>query len=117
VTGFPPVGFRKWDTITVFVDRLTKVVHYVPCREKMSAAVFAQVFMDNVFRLHGLPLQIISDRDPRFTSVFWQEVTKALGRECGFSTAFHPQTDGQTERMNRTMEEMLRHFITPMRGD
>ena len=117
VTGFPPVGTNQWDTITVFVDRLTKMVHYVPCREKMSASDFAQVFMANVFRLHGLPLQIISDRDPRFTSVFWQEVTKALGMECGFSTAFHPQTDGQTERMNRTMEEMLRHFITPMRGD
>jgi hypothetical protein len=117
VTGFPPVGVNKWDTITVFVDRLTKMVHYVPCREKMSAADFALVFMENVFRLHGLPLQIISDRDPRFTSIFWQEVIKALGMESGFSTAFHPHTDGQTERMNRTMEEMLRHFITPMKGD
>ena len=117
VTGFPPVGINRWDTITVFVDRLTKMVHYVPCREKMSAADFAQVFLDNVFRLHGLPMQIISDRDPRFTSTFWQEVTKSLGMETGFSTAFHPQTDGQTERMNRTMEEMLRHFVTPMRGD
>ena len=59
----------------------------------------------------------MSDRDPRFTSVFWKEVTVALGMSRGFSTAFHPQTDGQTERMNRTMEEMLRHFITPMKGD
>jgi hypothetical protein len=62
-------------------------------------------------------LHIVSDRDPRFTSVFWREVTAALGMQRGFSTAFHPQTDGQTERMNRTMEEMLRHFITPMKGD
>ena len=117
VTGFPSAGVNQWDTIAVFVDRLTKMVHYVPCREKMSAADFAQVFITNVFRLHGLPQQIVSDRDPRFTSIFWKEVTGALGMERGFSTAFHPQTDGQTERMNRTMEEMLRHFITPMKGD
>jgi hypothetical protein len=117
VTGLPPVGELKYDTITVFVDRLTKMVHYVPCVEKLSAADFAQLFMSNVFRLHGLPLHVVSDRDPRFTSVFWKEVTAALGMARGFSTAFHPQTDGQTERMNRTMEEMLRHFITPMKGD
>jgi RNase H-like domain found in reverse transcriptase/Integrase zinc binding domain/Chromo (CHRromatin Organisation MOdifier) domain len=117
VTGLPEVGANQWDTIAVFVDRLTKMVHYVPCREKMSAADFAQVFLANVFRLHGLPLHIVSDRDPRFTSVFWQEVTTALQMARGFSTAFHPQTDGQTERMNRTMEEMLRHFITPLKGD
>jgi Integrase zinc binding domain/Chromo (CHRromatin Organisation MOdifier) domain len=117
VTGLPTVGANQWDTIAVFVDRLTKMVHYVPCREKMSAADFAQVFLANVFRLHGLPLHIVSDRDPRFTSVFWQEVTTALQMARGFSTAFHPQTDGQTERMNRSMEEMLRHFITPLKGD
>jgi hypothetical protein len=117
VTGLPPMGEHKYDTITVFVDRLTKMVHYVPCVEKMPAADFAQLFIAQVFRLHGLPLHIVSDRDPRFTSVFWKEVTAALGMERGFSTAFHPQTDGQTERMNRTMEEMLRHFITPMKGD
>jgi hypothetical protein len=117
VTGLPPVGPLQFDTITVFVDRLSKMVHYVPCVEKLPAADFAQLFMHNVFRLHGLPLHIVSDRDPRFTSVFWKEVTEALGMQRGFSTAFHPQTDGQTERMNRTMEEMLRHFITPMKGD
>jgi RNase H-like domain found in reverse transcriptase/Integrase zinc binding domain/Chromo (CHRromatin Organisation MOdifier) domain len=117
VTGLPEVGVNKWDSIAVFVDRLTKMVHYVPCREAMSAAGFAQVFLENVFRLHGLPLHIVSDRDPRFTSVFWHEVTAALQMARGFSTAFHPQTDGQTERMNRTMEEMLRHFITPLQGD
>jgi RNase H-like domain found in reverse transcriptase/Reverse transcriptase (RNA-dependent DNA polymerase)/Integrase zinc binding domain/gag-polyprotein putative aspartyl protease len=117
VTGLPPMGEQKFDTITVFVDRLTKMVHYVPCREKMSARDFVDIFMANVFRLHGLPLHIVSDRDPRFTSAFWAEVTEALGMKRGFSSAFHPQTDGQTERMNRTMEEMLRHFITPMKGD
>ena len=117
VTGLPSVGPQQYDTITVFVDRLTKMVHYCPCREQMSSADFAQLFMANIFRLHGLPLHIVSDRDPRFTSDFWKEVTTALGMERGFSTAFHPQTDGQTERMNRTMEEMLRHFIAPMKGD
>ena len=70
VRGLPPVGEHKHDTITVFVDRLTKMVHYVPCVEKLPAADFAQLFMANVFRLHGLPLHLVSDRDPRFTSVF-----------------------------------------------
>jgi hypothetical protein len=117
VTGLPTTGEAKLDTIAVFVDRLTKMVHYCPCREKLSAEDFANLFVANIFRLHGLPLQIVSDRDPRFTSAFWEEVTTTLGMERAFSTAFHPQTDGQTERMNRTMEEMLRHFITPMKGD
>ena len=117
VTGLPPMTEHRYDTMTVFVDRLTKMVHYVPCVEKLSAADFAKLFIANIFRLHGLPVHIVSDRDPRFTSVFWKEVTTALGMDRGFSTAFHPQTDGQTERMNRTMEEMLRHFITPMKGD
>jgi RNase H-like domain found in reverse transcriptase/Reverse transcriptase (RNA-dependent DNA polymerase)/Integrase zinc binding domain/gag-polyprotein putative aspartyl protease/Chromo (CHRromatin Organisation MOdifier) domain len=117
VTGLPPTGEMKFDTITVFVDRMTKMVHYVPCREKLSAKDFADLFLTNIFRLHGLPQRIVSDRDPRFTSDFWKEVTQALQMDCGLSTAFHPQTDGQTERMNRTMEEMLRHYITPMLGD
>jgi Integrase zinc binding domain/Chromo (CHRromatin Organisation MOdifier) domain len=117
ITGLPPSGEQKFDTITVFVDRLTKMVHYVPCHVKLSAENFADLFVQNIFRLHGLPLQIVSDRDPRFTSQFWREVMGALGTKLSFSTAFHPQTDGQTERMNRSLEEMLRHFITPMRGD
>jgi hypothetical protein len=70
VTGPPPMGPLQFDTITVFEDRLTKMVHYVPCVEKLSASHFAQLFLANVFRLHGLPLHIVLDRDPRFTSVF-----------------------------------------------
>ena len=117
VTALPSMGDQRYDSITVFVDRLTKMVHYVPCKETMSARDFADIFLANVFRLHGLPQHIVSDRDPKFTSAFWKEVTETLGMKRGLSTAFHPQTDGQTERMNRTMEEMLRHFITPMQGD
>jgi hypothetical protein len=117
ITGLPKCSEMQYNSITVFVDRFTKMVHYVPCRDTMSAEHFAQLFLQNVFRLHGLPLEIISDRDPKFTSKFWREVTAALDVRRCLSTAFHPQSDGQTERMNRTLEEMLRHYITPLRGD
>jgi hypothetical protein len=69
--------------------------------------------MEHVFRLHGQPQSIVSDRDPRFTSRFWMEVMKLLGTRVKLSSAFHPQTDGQTERVNRTLEQMLRMFVGP----
>ena len=78
---------------------------------------FAAVFMWQVFRLHGMPSEIVSDRDPRFVSEFWRTVCGMLGVQQSMSTAFHPQSDGQTERANRTLEEMLRHFVNPHQDD
>ncbi|GJP70425.1 hypothetical protein CLOP_g1368, partial [Closterium sp. NIES-67] len=99
--------------ILVFVDRLTKMVHFVATTTDVSAEDTAKLFVAHVFRLHGLPRVLVSDRDPRFTSRFWHEVTRTLGTKLKMSSAFHPQMDGQTERTNRTLEQMLRSFIGP----
>ena len=116
ITDLPPTA--KGNTaICVFVDRLTKMVHYHPCRTSISAQELAHVFVTEVFRLHGVPRELISDRDPRFTSLFWKEVCRALGVKQGMSTSHHPQTDGQTERANRTLEEMLRHYVSANQDD
>ncbi len=86
------------------------MAHFVATRKKLSTVGWARLFLDNVFRLHGLPDEIVSDRDPKFTSSWWTEVCKVMGVKIALSTAFHPQTDGQTERMNMTLEEALRHY-------
>jgi len=103
--------------IVVFVDRLSKMVHFAPAWTDVSAVDMAYIFVQNVFRLHGLPNDIVSDRDPRFTSHFWHEVCSLLGIKQSMSTSFHPQSDGQTERANRTLEDMLRHYVSPSQDD
>ncbi|KAJ9518380.1 hypothetical protein QJQ45_010282 [Haematococcus lacustris] len=105
------------DAIAVFVDKLTKMIHAVPTTTTVTASTLARLFFDNVFRLHGLPKVIVSDRDPRFTSIFRQELFKLTGTHLNMSTANHPQTDGQTERANRTLEDMLRNFVSPHHDD
>src|SRR3954462_3008562 len=99
-----------FDAIIVFVDTLSKMTPFVPTKTTASAPETARLFFDNVFRLHGLPKSIISDRDAKFTSKFWKTLFQTLGTKLAMSTAFHPQTDGQTERANRTLEDMLRAF-------
>jgi hypothetical protein len=99
------------DAIIVFVDMLSKMVHLVPTQTNATAPDVAKAFFDSVFRLHGLPKVIVSDRDAKFTSKFWQSLFAHLGTRLAMSTAFHPQTDGQTERANRTLEDMLRAYI------
>ena len=91
-------------TITVFVDRLTKMAHFVSYRKDITAQQYARLFIDHVFKLHGLPEGIISNCDPRFLSKFWDEPFAHLGTDLWFSTAFHPQTDGQSEVINQVME-------------
>ena len=123
-----PLPERKWQQITtdlvtdlsesegmtaiaVFVDRLTKMVHLVPCRKDVTAQQYTRLFIDHVFKLHGLPEVIISDRDPRFSSKFWAEFFAHLGTDLRFNTAFHPQMDGQSEVTNRVMENFLRPYV------
>lgn len=101
------------DAVIVFVDRLTKMVHFAPTKTTCSAEDVACLFRDTVFKYHGLPSELISDRDVRFTSKFWTELSHLLGTKLKMSTAFHPQTDGQTERANRVLEDYLRHYINP----
>jgi len=104
---------QGYDSILVVVDRLTKMVYFIPTTEKMSAEGLARLFRDNVWKLHGLPESIISDRDPQFAAGLMQELNRILGIEIKskISMAFHPQTDGQTERVNQKLEQYLRMFI------
>jgi hypothetical protein len=100
------------DAIVVFVDRLTKTVKMEPTKTNATAPDIAHIFFRTIFRNFGLPRVIVCDRDPKFTSHFWQALFKTMGTQINMSTAFHPQTDGQTERTNRTLEQMLRNYVT-----
>jgi hypothetical protein len=108
-----PKTTNKNDAILVVVDRLTKMTHFIPCAISCTAQQACDLFIQNVIRLHGCPSSIVVDRDPRWRSSFWQSWCQLVTIHVGMSTAFHPQTDGQTERMNRTLEEVLRHYINP----
>ena len=105
-----PQTKEGWDAIVVFIDRLTKMAHFAPTTTTATAAETAKIFINHVLRLHGLPSAIISDRDAKFTSHFWQALFKAIGTQLLMSTAYHPQTDGQTERTNRTLKQVLSIF-------
>ena len=106
-----PMSAGGFNAIMVLVDKLTKYVHLVPTLKTCTAEDVARLFLSNVYQYHGVPKVLISDRDPRFTSAFWKAFCKRLGIKPSYSTAFHPQSDGQTERCNRILEEVLRHFI------
>lgn len=97
-----------YDAIMVVVDRLTKYAHFVPLRHPFNAAQVARSFWDNIIRLHGVPHSIVSDRDKVFTSTMWREILNAAGTKLLYSTAYYPQTDGQTERVNQCLEMYLR---------
>jgi len=115
VTGLPEC--EGYDAIWVVVDRLSKMRHFIPCRTTIEARGLAEMFLKEVIRLHGLPKTIISDRGPQFTAVFWKRLCERLGVDRRLSTAFHPQTDGQTERMNASMEQYLRIFVSHQQDD
>jgi hypothetical protein len=99
--------------ILVFIDSLTKMVHLVPTITKVSAVESAKLLVHNVWRLHGLPKEIVSDCDPRFTSECWTEIMLMVGNKQSMSSTFHPQTDGQTEQANDILEDMLRAYVSP----
>ena len=95
----------------VLVDRLTKMVHLVPTTTTVTAEQTARAYFDNVVRLHhGVPKSVVSDRGPQFGSKLWAALGDLVGTRVNLSTAYHPQTDGQTERMNRTLADVLRNF-------
>ncbi|CAI7815970.1 unnamed protein product [Closterium sp. NIES-54] len=102
------VGPSSNDFVLVDVDCLTKMAHFAPCRTIITAAENARLFISTVMRLQGIPSAIISDRDPKITSKFWKETWAQYGTTLPFSSAYHPQTDGQTERTNQTMVHLIK---------
>ena len=112
-----PVTAAGHDTIIVYVCRLTKFVTVVACNETLSAEDFYRFTVDHLISKHGCPESFVSDRDGRFISHFWDTMVDLMQSKKHMSTSFHPQTDGQTERMNRALEETLRHFVCYNQGD
>ncbi|CAN6679433.1 unnamed protein product [Malus baccata var. baccata] len=100
-----------FDGVWVIVDRLTKSAHFIPVREKYPLNKLAKLFITKIVKYHGVPVNIISDRDPRFTSKFWVAFQEALGTKLLYNTAYHPQIDGQSERTIQTLEDMLRSSV------
>ncbi|GMF58251.1 unnamed protein product [Phytophthora fragariaefolia] len=109
VFGLPPDSKRRTG-IVVFVDRFSKMVHLAAVPAEVSAKQTARLFVAKEFRHHAMPIDIVSDCDPRFTARFWQEVFTLLGTQLSMSTADHPQTDGQTERVNRVLVDVLKSY-------
>ena len=111
-----PLKGRKHDSVWVVVYRLTKSVHFLLVRTNYSLDKLAELYISEIVRLHGIPISIISNRDPRFTSRFWGKLQEALGTRLNFSIAFHPQTDRQSERVIQVLEDMLRSCVIDYEG-
>ena len=134
IRPFPP-PLRKWEVVSmdfvfdlpltpsgnnglvVIVDKLSRQAHFIALKPGFDAADLANLYLTDIFRHHGLPRMIISDRDVRFTSLFWKTLTQLLGIKLNLSTAYHPQTDGQSERTIGTFEEMVRPYVCYLQSD
>lgn len=112
-----PQTKRGHTSIVVFVDRMTKMIYCQATTDNVTAEEIATLYHRAVFRHHGIPKSLVSDRDPKFTAAFWRALHAALGTKLAMSTSNHPQTDGQTERANRTLEDMLRAYVSPHHDD
>jgi hypothetical protein len=108
ITDLPRVD--NYDSILVVVDRFTKMAHFIPCLKTLTSGQLADLFLNNIVRLHGIPKDIVSDRGSIFVSQFWSLLMKNLQISQNISSAYHPQTDGQTERVNQCLEQYLRIY-------
>jgi len=98
------------------IDRLTKSAHFIPFRITGSVPKLTEMYIRDIVRLHGVPASIVYDRYSRFTSRFWKCLQDALGTKLNISTAYHPQTDGQSERTIQILEDMLRLYVLDFKG-
>ena len=115
VSGFP-LTQKKHDSVWVIVDRLTKSAHFLLVQVDYSMDRLVELYMSEIIRLHGISVSIVFDRNPRLTSRFWKGLQSALGTRLNFSTAFHPQTNGQSERVIQVLEDMLRGCVLDFPG-
>jgi hypothetical protein len=109
IVGLPTS--RAFDSILVVVDRLSKLAHFIPTVATVNASALVDVFLDRIWKLHGLPADIVSDRGSVFVSSFWNSFVSILGVRLNTSTAYHPESDGQTERVNQVLEQYLRCYL------
>jgi transposase InsO family protein len=107
ITGLPKTS-RGFDSIWVIVDRLTKSAHFIPVKTDYRASRYAEIYVARIMSLHGIPKTIVTDRGTQFVSQFWKQFQKSLGTKLLYSTAYHSQTGGQTERVNQILKDMLR---------
>jgi hypothetical protein len=110
ISGLP--SSEAFDCLMVVIDKFTKYGHFIPIKHPYTAPKIDEIFLENVYRLHGMPEFIVSDRDPVFTSALWQHLIKRTGAVLNMSTSYHPETDGQTERVNQQIDCFLRCFIS-----
>jgi transposase InsO family protein len=115
ITDLPTI--RTKNSILVVVDRLTKMAHFTPCSNSITAEETTQLILDGIVQLHGLPEEIVSDKGPQFASKFWHRLFELLGVDIWLSLAFHPETDGQTERTNQTLKQYLRCTVNYQQDD
>ena len=111
ITGLPK-STKQNDAVMVVVDKLRKATDFIPVNSTCKEIHIANFFMKEIFRLHGMPKEIVSNRYKKFTSIFWKSMFVGFETKLIFSTSYHPQTDGQTKRVNQVLEDMLRmHFM------
>ena len=115
VTYFPRT-LQGHDAVWVIVDRLMKSAHFLAVRMTFTLERFYRLYIREIFRLHRVPVSIVSDRDPRFTTHFWKSFLKAMGTRLTMSTTFHPQIDGQSERTIQVLEDILRACVLDHKG-
>ena len=115
ITDLPTT--RGFDSVLVVLDGFTKMAHFIPCSKEISGNANAELFLTHIVRLHGFLDDVISDRGPQFLSHFWRRLIEILGTVTKLSTAHHPQTNGQTERVNQVLEQYLRPVISYQQDD
>jgi transposase InsO family protein len=102
---------KGFDSIWVIIDRLTKIAHFLPVKVKYTLSTYVELYIARILSLHGVPKTMVSDRGPQFISKFWEELHKSLGTKFLHSSAYHPQTSGQTERVSQILEDMLQACV------